>query len=108
MRPARRARPQRTQPKYCHGARARRTIGWLNLCLVVVVGWLLLRGTVTGVTRYLGEPEPAWLAGFPYLFAASGLCFAFFLVRLILMWRPFFFRPEPEKTWYPEQPTTPR
>ncbi|MHC4848028.1 MAG: cbb3-type cytochrome c oxidase subunit I [Planctomycetota bacterium] len=97
-----------TAEAHLNDERARRTIGWLNLCLIVVVGWLLLRGTVTGITRYLGEPEPAWLAGFPYLFAASGLCFAFFLVRLILMWRPFFFRPEPEKTWYPEQSTTPR
>ena len=89
-----------TAETHLNDERARTTIKWLNLCLVVVVGWLVLRGVVTGVTRYLGRPEPEWLAGFPYLFAASGLCFAFFLLRLVWSWRVFFFRPEPERSWY--------
>ncbi|MHC4960348.1 MAG: cbb3-type cytochrome c oxidase subunit I [Planctomycetota bacterium] len=81
-------------------ARTRKTVTRLNLCLILLVALLLLKGLVTGVTRYLGLPAPAWTADFPYLFAAIGLSFAYFLLRLVLRWVPLFVQPERHKLWF--------
>jgi len=85
----------------------RTTIVGLNISLVVLVSWLLAGGLATGVTRYLGEAPPAWLAAFPYVFAAAGFGFAYFLLRLLFRLWPFFSRAASHKTWYGEYRTGP-
>ena len=84
---------------HINSQRTRRLIGYLNASLGALVGCLLLSGLVTGVTRYLGQPEPEWMAEFPYVFAAIGLTFAFFLLRLVLSWMPLFRSPSRHKLW---------
>jgi len=85
---------------HLHTGTVRWTVRWLNASLAVLFALLLLSGLATGVTRYLGMPAPAWLSAFPYAFATTGLCFAYFVVRLVLSWRAFYVRPARHKTWY--------
>ena len=65
---------------------------------------LLVRGLATGVTRYLGAPEPDWAAGFSFWFPALGLVMGVSLVRLMLPWLPLFLRPTSHRTWREDHP----
>ncbi len=86
--------------RYLDSKKTRRTVGLLNASLAGLVGWLLIGGLVTGVTRYRGVPAPGWMDAFPYVFAALGLSFAYFLLRLVLSWIPLWVSPERHKLWH--------
>ena len=86
--------------RYFDSPSARRTVVYLNASLVVLVAWLLVGGATTGLTRYRGDPTPEWMANFPYVFAVAGLCFAYFLLKLVLGWVPLYIRPERHKRWF--------
>lgn len=77
----------------------RHTARLLNVALVGLVLWLLVRGTAVGITRYMGHREPAWLEHFPYFFAVLGIAVGTLLVRLVLGWAPLFLRPAQHKRW---------
>ena len=77
----------------------RRIARGLNTCLIALILLLFVRGLAVGLTRYLRQPEPAWLEEFPYLFAVLGLGVAAFLVRLVFAWAPLFLRPAEHRRW---------
>ena len=79
--------------------RLRRTAHLLNAALVGLVLWLLVRGLAVGITRYLGQREPAWLDEFPYVFAVLGIAVGVLLVQLVLSWAPLFLSPARHKRW---------
>ena len=85
--------------RFIDSARVRRTARLLNAALAALVLWLLIRGLAVGITRYLGQGEPAWLDGFPYVFAVLGIAVGIFLVRLVLNWAPLLLSPEQHKRW---------
>lgn len=85
--------------RFIDSQRVHRTARLLNAALVCLIIWLLVRGLSVGVTRYLGQREPAWLDQFPYVFAVLGIAVGVFLVRLVLSWAPLFLRPERHKHW---------
>ncbi len=59
----------------------------LNVSVAAMVVWLNLSGIVVGVTRYMGDPPPAWLVNVgPFVFAAAGTCSAFALAGLLRVW----------------------
>jgi len=92
--------PKREVGEDCiHGPVVQRAIGWLNLALAGLVLLLVARGLATGVTRFLGQPEPEWVGSFPLLFAGLGLAVGWNLVRLLLHWAPLFTRPRDHKAW---------
>ena len=59
----------------------------LNVGVIGLVGWLTISGANTSIYRYEGLASPVWItvAG-PWVFAASGILAAYFLVRLIKIW----------------------
>ncbi len=81
------------------GPAARHALRWLNLGMVGLVLLLLVRGLATGVTRYLGQPEPEWVGGFSIWFPVLGITVGWSMLRLILPWMPLFLRPSEHRTW---------
>lgn len=88
-----------TLRRFVDSAEVRRTARLLNVALIALVLWLLVRGLAVGVTRYLGTSEPAWLEHFPYVFVLLGLTVGAQLVRLVLAWAPLFVDPERHRRW---------
>lgn len=82
----------------------RRSLRLLNVGLVGLVLLLLARGLATGVTRYLGQPEPEWVAHFSFWFPVLGLLVGWSMLRLILHWRPLFRRPAEHRAWGQDHP----
>jgi hypothetical protein len=82
-----------------HSPRIQGAIGVLNAALMGLVTLLVLRGVGTGVSRYLGQPEPEWVAGFPYLLVILGTGLGWFLLRILRGWLPLFVQPGPHKAW---------
>jgi nitric oxide reductase subunit B len=87
------------QRQFINTPQVRHIARLLNTALVALILWLLVRGLAVGITRYLGQREPAWLDQFPYVFAVLGFAVGTMLVRLILNWVPLFVRPERHKHW---------
>ena len=85
--------------EHLNAEQTRRRVGLLNASLVALIVCLFGAGLVTGYTRYFGKPAPAWMENFPYVFAAIGLTFAYFLLRVVLSWLPFFVRASRHKVW---------
>ncbi len=79
-----------------------RAMGHLNVALIGLVVLLLIRGLGTGVTRYLSQPEPEWIAAFPFWFALFGISVGWFLLRLLLQWLPLFLEAARHKAWRDE------
>ncbi len=80
-----------------NGPHVERAVGLLNGGLALLVGTLLLGGLTVGVTRYLGQPLPEFMQGFPVVFVVTGFVVGYALVRLILCWVPLFRDPMPNK-----------
>ena len=77
-----------------HSKGVRRSLVGLNCGLVLLVTWLFVSGTLTGLTRYQGQEAPEWLvvAG-PAGFVAGGVLTALFVARLLATWIPLAFSP---------------
>lgn len=81
-----------------HTPSMRRIVVGLNVAVALLVGWLHLSGTVTGVTRAAFAPNdvyvpPAWLATWNgVLFAATGFVAVVFFVALLARLWPVAFR----------------
>ena len=92
--------------KFIDSQSLRMSIRGLNAALIGLVLCLLVRGLSVGITRYLGQREPAWLEQFPYVFAALGMAVGFFLLRVVWTWLPLFIDPERHRRWaYPPATT---
>ena len=87
------------QRQFIDNVSVRSTARLLNAALIGLILWLLTRGLTVGITRYLGQREPAWLDEFPHVFAVLGLAVGVMLVRLVLNWLPLFLRPAHYKRW---------
>jgi nitric oxide reductase subunit B len=87
------------------GPAARRWLGVLNASLAGLVALLLVRGLTTGVTRYLGQPEPEWAGVFSTWFPLLGFAVGLSMLRLILPWVPLFLRPASHRVWREDHST---
>jgi nitric oxide reductase subunit B len=67
--------------RYC------KLIKGLNVGVLGLVGWLTISGAGTAIYRYEDLASPTWIteAG-PWIFAASGILTAYYLLRLIKIW----------------------
>ncbi|MCP3919270.1 MAG: hypothetical protein GY711_27335 [bacterium] len=90
-----------TLREYVDSQSVHRTARLLNVSLIGLIVWLLARGTVTGVTRYLGRAEPDWVGAFPYVFAVLGIAVGLLLLRFVAIWVPLFVDPDRHRAWSP-------
>ena len=91
------------QALHIDGNDTHRNVHGMNLCLMGLVAVLLASGLVTGINRYLNLPIPTWLDWMPYGLLIFGGGVAFFLLRLLWSWLPFFLRARALREWSDEE-----
>jgi nitric oxide reductase large subunit len=75
----------------------RSRIAVLNAAAAILVAWLMLSGTYTGILRYYQRPMPGWLGYGPFVFVVCGFFVFVSLGRLLDVWGPLLVRHRNER-----------
>ena len=65
----------------------------MNLCIAILLLWLVIAGLVSGINRYLCQEQALFINIYqPFFIVVFGGLFAFFLILLFYLWLPLFFK----------------